>query len=65
MLQVLREHILKSIPQLVPEMDDILPCFSLEQFKRAAILLDENSKVDRLFFCVQRNASLVLPPFRG
>ncbi len=50
MLQVLREHILKSTPQLVDEIDAILPYFSLENFKKEEVLLKENSKADKLFF---------------
>ena len=61
MLQVLREHILRSVPQLVHEMGDILPYFSLEQFKREAILLDENSKADRLFFVCKGMLHLYYP----
>jgi signal-transduction protein with cAMP-binding, CBS, and nucleotidyltransferase domain len=53
MLQVLREHILKSLPQLVNEIEEILPHFSLEHFKRETMVLDENSKADRLFFVCQ------------
>lgn len=50
MKQVLCEHILKSMPQLDNEMDDILPYFSFEDLKSEEVLLEENAKADRLFF---------------